>query len=90
MTKREVTDKLHVFRMDLKKHYRVQRLRFLNADDNGVTLVAAFDPETINQVLTRKELEIWLSGVLKCKANVLMEKYVRQFMRRTEDDLILN
>ncbi len=76
--------------MDLKKHYRVQRLRFLNSDENAVTLVVAFDTETTNQVLTRKELEIWLSGVLKCKANVLIEEYVRQFMRRTEDNLILN
>lgn len=90
MTKREICEKLSIFRMDLKKHYRVQRLRFLSADDNVVTLVAAFDSETNNQVLTRKELEIWLSGVLKCKANVLLEQYVRPFMRRTEDDLILN
>lgn len=91
LSRSEIAGKLTGFKTDLKKHYHVERMRFFETNEDSLTFVVAFDSMlTSSASLTRKELESWLSNMLQCKAHVLIEHYVKYFLKHKEEDLILN
>lgn len=91
LSKQEISGRLNRYKSDLRKQYHVERLRFFAVDGDKLTLVVAFDSMlTTSASLNRKELEHWLSSILDCKASVLIEHYVKYFLKRSEEDWILN